>query len=200
VPRLYYMPRTRSSRVLWLLAEIDADCDLVKLAPEERRSLEHRARHPLGRVPALELDDGTFMFESAAICLQLADLHPEADLIAPLGSSERALIYQWVLFAMTELEAPLFRWIRDAADDSADLSSRERFADAAAGLQNAVEGREWLLGDRFTVADVMCASVLGGAHSRGLLAEWPGLQAYVDRAELRPAFIQAAAIANQPRS
>jgi Glutathione S-transferase, N-terminal domain/Sigma-70, region 4 len=58
VPRLYYMPRTRSSRVLWLLAELDAPCELVKLAPEQRTSAEHRARHPLGRVPALELDDG----------------------------------------------------------------------------------------------------------------------------------------------
>ena len=159
------MPRTRSGRVLWLLAEIGAACELVKLTPEERKSPEHRARHPLGRVPVLELDDGTFMFESAAICLQLADLHPEADLIAPIGSPERALIYQWVLFAMTELEAPLFRWIQDAAEGSADPSSRERFAEAAAALQNALDGREWLLGDRFTVADVMCASVLGGAHS-----------------------------------
>jgi glutathione S-transferase len=183
-----------------LLAEVDADCELVKLAPEERKSLEHRARHPLGRVPALELDDGTFMFESAAICLQLADLHPEADLIAPVGSSERALVYQWVLFAMTELETPLFRWLRDTADGSTDPSSHERFAEAAAALQNALDGREWLLGDRFTVADVMCASVLGGAHSRGLLTEWPGLKAYVERGEARPAFIQAAAIANQPRA
>lgn len=198
--RLYYMPRTRSSRVLWLLAEIDASCELVKLAPEERKSVEHRARHPLGRVPALEFDDGTFMFESAAICMQLADLHPEAGFIAPLGSSERGLIYQWVLFAMTELEAPLFRWIRDTAEDSADPSSRERFAEAAGALQNAIDGRQWLLGDRFTVADVMCASVLGGAHSRGLLTQWPGLQAYVERGEARPAFIQAAAISNQPRS
>ena len=114
------MPRTRSSRVLWLLAELDAPSELVKLAPEQRRSVEHRARHPLGRVPALELDDGTVMFESAAICLQLADLHPEAGLIAPLGSPERALVYQWVLFAVTELEAPLFRWIREAAANSAD--------------------------------------------------------------------------------
>ena len=109
------MPRTRSSRVLWLLAELDAPCELVKLAPEQRTSAEHRARHPLGRVPALELDDGTVMFESAAICLQLADLDPEASLIAPVGSPERALVYQWVLFAMTELEAPLFRWIRETA-------------------------------------------------------------------------------------
>ncbi len=197
--RLYYMPRTRSSRVLWLLAEIKAPCELVKLAPEERRSAEHRARHPLGRVPALELDDGTVMFESAAICLQLADLHPEAGLGAPLGSPERALIYQWVLFAMTELEAPLYRWIREAAEDSANPPSRERFAEAAAALQTALDGRDWLLADRFTVADVMCASVLGGAHSRGLLTEWRHLEAYVERGELRPAFIQAAEISNQPR-
>ena len=188
------MPRTRSSRVLWLLAELDAPCELVRIAPEDRKSAEHRARHPLGRVPALELDDGTVMFESAAICLQLADLHPEAGLIAPLGSPERALIYQWVLFAMTELEGPLFRWIAEATGTSADSPSRERFAQAAAALQRTLDGRDWLLGDRFSVADVMCASVLGGAHSRGLLAEWPGLQAYVERGESRPAFIQAAAI------
>jgi glutathione S-transferase len=193
------MPRTRSSRVLWLLAELDAPCELVKLAPEERRSPEHRARHPLGRVPALELDDGTFMFESAAICLQLADLHPEAGLTAPLGSSERALVYQWVLFAMTELEGPLFRWLREMADSSPESSSRERFADAATALEAALEGRDWLVGDRFTVADVMCASVLGGAHERGLLTEWPGLQAYVERGEARPAHVRSAAISNQPR-
>ena len=197
--RLYYVPRTRSSRVLWLLAEIGAPYDLTKLAPEERASVEHLARHPLGRVPALELDDGTVMFESAAICLQLADLHPDAGLIPPLGSAERALVYQWVLFAMTELEAPLYRWIREAVGDSADPSSRERFAQAAAALETALNDHDWLVGDRFTVADVLCASVLGSAHSRGLLGAWPGLQAYVERGEARPAFVAAAAISNQPR-
>ena len=199
MPRLYYMPRTRSSRVLWLLAESGAPYELTKLAPQERRSAEYLLRHPLGRVPALELDDGTVMFESAAICLQLADLSPDAGLIAPLGSSERALAYQWVLFAMTELEAPLFRWIREAADGESEPPSRERFAQAATALESALAGHEWLLGDGFTVADVLCASVLGGAHSRDLLGDWPGLQAYVGRAEARPAFIEAAAISNEPR-
>lgn len=104
------------------------------------------------------------MFESAAICLQLADLHPDAGVMPPLGSAERALVYQWVLFGMSELEAPLYRWVRE---DSADSPSRERFAQAAAALEMALEGRDWLLGDRFTVADVICASVLGRAHSRG---------------------------------
>jgi glutathione S-transferase len=199
--RLYYMPRTRSSRVLWLLAEIGAPYELTKLAPEERKSAEHLARQPLGRVPALELDDGTVMFESAAICLQLADLHPDTGLIPPLGSAERALVYQWVLFGMTELEAPLYRWLSDVAEDSATPSpARERFAQAAAALETALEGRDWLLGERFTVADVICASVLGSAHTRGLLKQWPRLQVYVDRGEARPAFVAAAAISNQPRS
>jgi glutathione S-transferase len=71
-------------------------------------------------VPALELGDGTTMFESAAICLQLADLYPAARLIPPAGSSERALVYQWVLFAVAELEAPLFRWIRDLGEGTTD--------------------------------------------------------------------------------
>jgi glutathione S-transferase len=199
LPRLYYMPRTRSSRVLWLLAEIGTPFELTKLAPEERKSAVHLARHPLGRVPALELDDGTVVFESAAICLQLADLHLDAGLIPPLGSVERALVYQWVLFGMTELEASLYRWLRDVAEDSPDSASRERFVEAAAALESALERREWLLGHRFTVADVICASVLGSAHSRGLLGEWPGLQAYVERGEARPAFIQAATISDQPR-
>ncbi len=200
VPRLYYMPRTRSSRVLWLLAELGAAYELTRLAPEQRKSAEHLARHPLGRVPALELDDGTVVFESAAICLQLADLDPDAGVIPPLGSAERALVYQWVLFGMTELEAPLYRWVREGAEGSTDSPERGRFAQSAAALESALEGREWLLGERFTVADVICASVLGSAHSRGLLADWPGLQAYVERGEARPAFIEAAAIANQPRS
>ena len=197
MPRLYYMPRTRSSRVLWLLEEIGAPCELTKLAPKDRRSAEHLARHPLGRVPALELDDGTVIFESAAICLQLADLHPESGLIAPLGSAERALVYQWVLFGMTELEAPLFR----GSGGRGELGStaRERFAQAAAAIEMALTGRDWLLGDRFTVADVICASVLGSAQSRGLLGEWPGLQEYIERAEARPAFTAAAAVSNQPR-
>jgi glutathione S-transferase len=193
------MPRTRSSRVLWLLAEIGAPYELTKVASEQRRSADHLARHPLGRVPALELDDGTMMFESAAICLQLADLNPDAGLIAQLGSPERALAYQWSFFAMTELEGPLYRWIRELADDAGETPSRERFEQAAAALAGALGDHDWLVGDQFSVADVLCASVLGSAHSRGLLGDWPVLQGYVERAEARPAFVAAAAISDQPR-
>jgi glutathione S-transferase len=199
-PRLYYMPRTRSSRVLWLLEEIGEPYELTEIAGAQRRSGEHLRRHPLGRVPALELGDGTTMFESAAICLQLADLNPDAGLIPPTGSSERALVYQWVVFSVTELEAPLFRWIGELRDGTTQSPAGDRFTQAADALQSALEGRDWLLDAQFTVADVMCASVLQGANSRELLRPWPGLEAYVQRGVSRPAYAKAATISDRPRS
>ena len=199
-PRLYYMPRTRSSRVLWLLEEIGAPYELTEIRGAERRSDEHLRRHPLGRVPALELGDGTTMFESAAICLQLADLNPDAGLIGPVGSPERGLVYQWVLFAVSELEGPLFRWIRDLGEGVVDSPAHDRFTDAAGTMQSALVARDWLVDDRFSVADVMCASVLQGANARELLQPWPGLEAYLQRAEARPAYARAAAISDRPRS
>src|ERR1700744_3489635 len=109
MPRIFYMPRTRSSRVLWALHEIGAPFDATRIAPEQRRSAEPLPRQPLGRVPALELDDGTMLFESAAILLALGDLHPESGLLPVPGSPQRALVYQWMFFGMTELEATLYR-------------------------------------------------------------------------------------------
>src|SRR5260370_38100064 len=73
---------------------------------QESKGEQHRARHPLGRVPVLEDEDG-FVFESAAICLHLADLHPDAGLAPAPGTHERALHYQWTIFAPAELEPPL---------------------------------------------------------------------------------------------
>jgi glutathione S-transferase len=199
-PRLYYMPRTRSSRVLWLLEEIGERYELTEIEGVQRRSPEHLRRHPLGRVPVLELGDGTTMFESAAICLQLADLYPAAELIPPLGSSERALVYQWTMFAVAELEGPLFGWIRALGDGTTESPARDRFTQAAVALESALSGGDWLLGVQFTVADVMCASVLQGAGAREMLRPWPGLEAYVQRGESRPAYARAAAISDRPRT
>jgi len=199
-PRLFYMPRTRSSRVLWLLEEIGRPYDLTEIRGAERQSEEYLLRHPLGRVPALQIGDGATMFESAAICLQLADLNPAAGLIGPIGSTERGLVYQWVLFAVSELEGPLFRWIRELGEGVTDTAARDRFADAAAAIQSVLAEHDWLVDDRFSVADVMCASVLQGANGRELLRPWPALEAYVRRGEARPAYARAAAISDRPRS
>jgi glutathione S-transferase len=139
------------------------------------------------------------MFESGAICLQLADLNPGAGLIGPVGSTRRGLVYQWVVFAVSELEGPLFRWIRELGEGVIDSPAHDRFADAAVAMQSVLAGRDWLVEDRFSVADVMCASVLQGANVRGLLEPWPALEAYEQRGEARPAYARAAAISDRPR-
>jgi glutathione S-transferase len=197
VPRLFHMPGSRSNRVLWLLEEIGAPYEVTLITPPQRRSPEHLKRHPLGRVPALELDDGTIIFESAAILLQLGDLHPDIGLLPAAGSTERARAYQWILFAMTELEASLYPWLRAIRNGTQIEPWHRRFAKAAAALEAALGSDDWLLGE-FTVADIPSVGVLGSAHSRGLLARWPALCRYVERGESRPGHVAATAIKARP--
>ncbi len=89
---LYYVPRTRSSRPRMVLEELGVPYALVRLDPAkgETRTAAHLARQPLGHVPALE-DGDVRMFESAAICLWLAERHPEKGLVPPPGSAGRAV-------------------------------------------------------------------------------------------------------------
>jgi len=178
--RLYHVPGTRSTRVLWLLEETGAPYDLTVLAREDRQTDEHRARHPLGRVPVIE-EDGGHVIESAAIALHVADAHSAAGLIGPLGSHERALAYQWVVFAMTELEPRVVEKQRDPDVDP------ERFRAAAQVVEDALDGHEYLVGDRFGVADVVLGAVLIYAKRFDLTDGFPRLEAYVERLEERPA-------------
>ncbi len=191
--RLYHVPGTRSTRVVWLLEEIGAPYELTIITREERQTPEHRQRHPLGRVPVLEDEDG-FVFESAALCLHLADLHPEAQLIPPLGTHERALVYQWTVFAMTELEPAIIEARRGDDDSARALAGAERFQAAAHAVEQALEGHGYLVGDRFSVADLVCGAVLIFGKSARLTDNLPDITGYLARLEARPARTRATKI------
>jgi glutathione S-transferase len=186
--RVYHVPNTRSTRVVWLLEEIGAPYDITVLEADERRGDEHRVRHPLGRVPVVEDDEG-FVFESLAILLHVADLHPDAGLIPPVGTHERALVYQWSTFAMTELEPKLIEVLvaRRAEDEERSAAAADTFCEAAAVVERALEGHDYLVGDRFTVADLVCGAVLLFARRYELTEGLPGIGAYLERVESRPA-------------
>lgn len=193
--RLHHSPGTRSTRALWTLEEIGEPYDLTLLTREERRGDAHRVLHPLGRVPVLEDGDGP-VIESAAICLHLADAHPDAGLTFPLGSRERALVYQWAFFAMVELEGPIVEvWSNAESDPERAAAGRERFDAACAVVDAALGDGAFLVGGRFSVADVICGGVLAFAKHLGILDGFPRLVAYVDRLDARPARQRAAAIA-----
>jgi glutathione S-transferase len=179
----------RPIRAAWALEEVGVPYELVMVA---RGDEEHRGRHPLGRVPALEDDQGV-IFESAAICLHVADLHPESGLIAEPGTHDRALIYQWSVFAPAELEPYLIEAaVHAQRDPERSASARKRFDAGAAAVSDALEEHEYLVAGRFSVADIMVGSALGWVARAGLadtLSE--NIRAYIARLTQRPAYERA---------
>jgi glutathione S-transferase len=176
-------------RIIWVLEEVGAPYELTVMTQEEGRSDEHLARHPLGRVPVLEDDEG-FLFESAAMCLHVGDLYPDSGLIPSLGTHDRALVYQWSCFAPAELEPPLFQaWTQAKQDPDGAEKSRKRFLTAADAVANALDGAEFLVADKFTVADVMVGSALLFTTRVGIADQLPtSLTEYITRLGERPAF------------
>src|SRR5579862_5890993 len=97
--KLYHQPRTRSSRVAWLLGELGVACEIapVNVFVGEGRKPEYLAIHPHGLVPAFE-DDGLLLIESSAICMHLCDKHPEKKLAPAVGTKDRARYYEWMVY------------------------------------------------------------------------------------------------------
>jgi glutathione S-transferase len=194
--KLYYVPRTRSSRPRWMLEELGVPYELVRLDPTrgETRTDEHTSRHPLQHVPVLETRDGS-IFESAAIVLHLADLHPEQKLLGGPGTHARALAYQWLFFAMTELEPPCieFLTLKRARQHEAPegLAVKEKFSLAIRPLERRFSSSDFLIGDQFSAGDVVVGSVLAWANSLKLIEDAPHVSAYLEHIKARPAFQKA---------
>jgi glutathione S-transferase len=182
----------RPVRVAWVLEELGEPYEVTTMTREEGRAEEHLARHPLGRVPVLE-DDEAFVFESAAICLHLADQHPEAGLVPGLGTHDRALVYQWTVFAPAELEPPLIEAALQAErDPERAAKARARFETATRAVSDALEGKEYLVGGGFTVADVLVGSALAFSTRAGLAEGLPqNVAEYLARLAERPAYERA---------
>ncbi len=196
--KLYFAPRTRATRARWLLEEAGAPHELVPvdLAAGENRTPAYRALHPLGKVPVLS-DGEVTIYETAAILATIADRFPEARLAPPVSSPQRALYYQWIAFAVGEMEAPIGAVMRHSARlpeaqrlPAAAAEGRARFDAVAAALESALAGRDYLLGE-FSAADVMVGGHLIWARKYGLLEGRPVLEAYCARLSARPAYRRA---------
>ncbi len=194
--KLYYSPQTRAVRPRWLLEEIGAPYEIVSLDLQkgEHKKPDYVKIHPHGAVPAL-VDGDLAMFESAAICMYLADKFPEKKLAPAVGTPARGLYYQWVVYTMATLEPPvvdvfLHTVMLPEAERSAAVVEKARatFATVAGVLSNALAGRTFILGDQFSAADVLVGGTLAWAGFMGLLADHPTLQAYAQRLAERPAF------------
>lgn len=198
--KLYYVPMTRAMRPRWLLEELGVPYELVRLDPsrQETRTGTYLRVHPLGHVPALD-DDGTVIIESAAIALHLADRFPDRGLAPAPGSPDRGRYYQWIVYAVVTVEpqvatvAEQGRLAPGERSEQVVEKARARFREVAAPLETHLAGRSFMVGDRFTAADVVVASVLAWARSIGLLGELPACAAYAREMLSRPASKKARA-------
>ena len=191
--RVYHREHTgRPLRVVWTLEELGQPYEFEVMTHEQGQSEEHLARHPLGRVPVLEDDEG-YVFESAAICMHIADLYPEGAMMPPLGTHERALAYQWAVFAPSEMEPPMVEAaIHNTSDPERAAKAKDRASRAGAAVEGALDGGQYLVGDGLTVADVMVGVALGFASRAGFPELLPeALKEYVAGLRERPAFLRA---------
>lgn len=191
--KVYGVPPTRVLRALWLLNELGLDYELIPTAPfsEETRSPEFLALNPTGKVPVL-VDGDTVLTESSAIQLYLAEKFPKTGLI-PQGIAERAQMYRWIFFLVTEIEQPLWRIARNTVIYPADkrmpadieMATGECKAMLAI-LEKHMHGRKYLVGERLSVADLNAAYTLDWAREAGMLEDAPVLRAYVEKMYARP--------------
>jgi glutathione S-transferase len=191
--KLYEFAPTRSIRVRWTLQELEVPFEsvTVRLPDNEHKSPEFLKVNPAGKLPVL-IDDGFVLTESAAIVRYLAEKYPEQRLW-PTSLRERAEADRWLMFAVTELEQPLWRMARHtfvypeeqrlAAD--AQIAARE-LKEMAQVAERRLRDREFLAGDHVTVADFVMAYTLDWANEEKLLEDAPSLRAYMERMYARP--------------
>ena len=145
-----------------------------------------------GYVPALELDNGTILTEGPAIVQYIADQAPEKQLTPARGSAEHYQMLEWLNFIGTEIHknySPLFN---TAASDDAKAGARAMLARRFTFVAGHLDGRDYLVGERFSVADAYLFTVANWAAVVQLdLSPFPALQAYQARIAARPAVQQA---------
>jgi glutathione S-transferase len=207
-PKLYYWPRSSATRVQWALEELGIEHEKIRLDGDKAflRTPEFLAINPNGRIPAL-VDDGANLFESLAIIMHLGDKYGvERGLWPAPGQPARGEAFSWMVWGVVQLNYYLFEYIYHGLDTAFSLPKEQRSADIAAQskagwekhlavLDGRLDGRTWILGDAFTLADVALASYVmqARAMARLSLEAVPHVKAWFDRCKTRPAFTRVLA-------
>lgn len=149
---------------------------------------DYRRINPKGYVPALVLDDGELLTESAVILQYLADLKPQTHLAPPSGTRERYRLMEWLNFIATEMHKPLGALFHPKITPEWRENQLALFSRRCDFLEGQMGTRAYLMGDRYTVADAYLFTILHGADVLQVdMARWPALRGYMARLAERPA-------------
>ena len=184
----YTNPMSRGQIARWMLEEVGQPYEQVVLSyGGEMKSPEYLAINPMGKVPAI-VHAGQVVTECAAICAYLADAFPEAGLLP--DPEHRGAYFRWLLFAAGPLEAAIIDralhvQVPPEMERSAGYGTYERTIDT---LEQAVTGKDYIAGNRFSAADVYVGAHIDWGLTMGTIPSRPAFEAYVAKLRTRPAY------------
>ena len=191
---LYHAPRSRSFRSLWLLEEIGAPYEL-KVVNIRRGDGSGAADtdnpHPLGKVPALD-HDGRVVFETSAIALYLTDLFPQSGLGPKIGDNDRGTYLSWLAYYGGVFETSLTAKFLKIQHIYGTFGWGP-FEEVLEHLSRTLSASPYLLGDKFSAADMIYGGSLPMLISRGMVPDTETFKAYGERVIARPSFARAQA-------
>ena len=193
--KLYWAPKSRSFRAIWMMEEAGRPYErvLIDIKSGAQSDEAYREINPMMKVPAL-VDGAAKVAESGALCAYVAESVPEAGLAPAIGTAARGDYLRWMFFSGSCIEAAFTEKFANVSipSVSAGWGSFDRVIDV---LEQGVSTGSWLLGERFSAADVMIGSDLYfGIDMFKIIEPRPALTAYVARCTARPEFQRAQAI------
>jgi glutathione S-transferase len=188
--KLYFAPGACSLSPHIVLRETGLNFELEQVNNQEKKTKSGQdfwAVNPKGQVPVLELDNGEKLTEGPIVVQYLADQKPAAGLLPPAGSMERYRVQEWLNFITSELHKSFGPIFRPTTPEEFKKISKENLGKRFDYLDKHLAGRQYLMGDKFTVADAYLFTVLRWtARIQMDLGKWSNLKAYVDRIAARP--------------
>jgi glutathione S-transferase len=188
--KLYYWPGACSLSPHIVSREAGIDLQLAQLDRAERKTADGTVLSSVNeknQVPVLELDDGQKLTEGPVIVQYLADQKPAAGLVPPPGTMERYRVQEWLNFITSELHKTFGPLFRPTTPDDFKVTLRDMLGQRFDWIDKQLAGKQYLMGEKFTVPDAYLFTVLRWSPRVGIdLSKWKNITAYIDRVAARP--------------
>ncbi|WDI30664.1 glutathione S-transferase family protein [Hyphococcus flavus] len=191
-PVLYHMPQTRGGTTMWMNEELGGVCDvkLINMKAGEQKQPDFLKINPMGKIPAL-VHGGVAVTEAAAICAYLADAFPQANLAPAANDPKRGAYFRWMFFAPSCIEPMMLDKFADIKRENTAAVGFGTEADVLNAIKAAIGDGPFLLGEKFTAADVVFGSTLNFAMMFGAIEKTEPFASYTERLMSRPAVKRA---------
>jgi glutathione S-transferase len=193
--KLYYSPGACSLSPHIVLREAGLPFQLVMASTKTKKladGSDFLAINPKGQVPLLELDDGQRLSEGPAIVQYIADQTPASGLIPPAGTMARYRVLEWLNYITSELHKGFTPLFTPGTHEETKASGRQKLNERLAWVDGQLAGKDWLVGEHFTVADAYLFTVAGWGKYVGVdIAPLANLTAFMGRVATRPAVQEA---------